>query len=141
MKTCWLVPVLFAAGISIAVTGCGTIPRELVGEWATPESKFQNDALSKGEAVYICTNGRVLIMGAPPPIGTEGKASYHDSRHLLSIFVEANPNEGLDVPIKARLVYDPQAKTLTGGVGTDEKSVFTRRRDFVPRGLIEDAKP
>ena len=129
----------FAVGLLLSSSGCRTtpIPTQLVGEWATPDSKFQNNALSDGEALYISADGIIVMIAGPPPIGTQGKVKYSNSSHELTVHVKANPDEGLNVPIKAKLVYDPEHRTIRGDIGKDENSVFTRRRDSVPSGIIE----
>jgi hypothetical protein len=121
------------------VLAAGSIPPELVGEWASSDAKFSRELLTKGGAVYLGTNGFAAMFGAPPPIGMAGTATYDPKTFTLTLDLHdrGTPPETLKVTI----VYDPKAKTLTTkpteGV---QKGTFKRRGQKIPKWVLEEAK-
>ena len=67
---------VFAAWATHAAAA-DSLPTELVGEWATAKSEFNHGgALSNGAALYLTAQGVGALIGAPPPIGAQGPATY-----------------------------------------------------------------
>ena len=120
-----------------------TIPAELVGEWASNQSKFKGGILSAGVAIYINTFGIAGIVEAPeanlPPydIGNKLDATYNITNHVLTLTKEPDSNEGLTNSITDTFIYDPQSKTLSPK-NAIIKDVLKRHKDQVPYGVIEN---
>lgn len=132
-----LLPVLFAICVFGAI-GEDTIPSEIVGVWAPAKSKLQGGLIYDGYAVYIKTNGQAAIVAAPPPIGTEWRATYDATNYVLTLTINANPSEGLMQGMTNHLTYDSRAKTLTmNSTNASDRDVLTRHGIRVPSGVFE----
>src|SRR5262245_40053364 len=99
------------------------IPPELVGEWATEKSEFSGGALSKGAAMYLTRQGVGALIGAPPPIGVKGPATYDAKTQVLTVRL----TEQELVRATCRFIYDQSVKTLKGQ-GTECGTDIFRRR-------------
>jgi hypothetical protein len=45
-----------------------TVPKSLVGTWATKESEFQGEQLIGGAVLYLSESGQAAMVGAPLPV-------------------------------------------------------------------------
>src|SRR5689334_20122063 len=92
MKGC-----IFALAVGSLLCGnASEIPKDLIGEWATAQTRFSGDAVVSGNVLYLTTNGLAMIIVAPPPIGSEAKATYNSTNSTLTITIAADPSEGLN---------------------------------------------
>lgn len=88
-------------------------PQFLLGVWGTEESLFLGDTLMKGEAIYIGTDGKGVLVGG----GGEAKftaaqlriVSYNPKTRLLTFDLVAN---GKIVAANKTCVYDPRHQWL-----------------------------
>jgi hypothetical protein len=118
---------MLAAWATFAVAA-DSLPRELVGEWATAESEFSYGALSSGAALYLTPQGVGALIGAPPPIGAQGPATYDSKTQRLMLRLTENGQ----VMATCGFIYDPGAKLLRGEGAACGPNVYKRRRDSVP---------
>jgi hypothetical protein len=135
MKTRLLLVTIIAAWAAYA-NAADNIPADLVGEWATERSEFSRGALSKGAAMYLTAQGVGALIGAPPPIGAQGPATYDAKTRMLTLRL----TEQEQVRATCRFIYDPNVKTLKGHgteCGTD---IFKRRGDRVPEYIFKMLK-
>jgi hypothetical protein len=108
--------------------GADSLPTELVGEWATAKSEFNHGgAFSSGAALYLTVQG-VGALGAPPPIGAQGPATYDAKTQRLTLRL----TEQGQVMATCRFIYDPSAKLLRSDGADCGPNVFERRRASVP---------
>lgn len=118
-----LIVVLF---FSVECTLAGTLlPPELVGVWATEGSQFKGDALMKGQALYLDTDGT----GAS--IGGDGKAvigvrvvvtSFDAKVNVLAIDLMEHEK----TVANASMTYDPIHHVIVDG-----RQRYHRRLDKV----------
>jgi hypothetical protein len=114
----------------------GEIPSELIGEWATKETEFVRGGVSKGTAIYLGREGAGFIISAPPPIGAKGAASFNAEKQTLTMkMAEAEKSMGV-----FEFRYDSKTKTLKSRTGAFGTSAFSRRRDRVPKQILEEMK-
>jgi hypothetical protein len=115
---------LFSVFISYADAE-SPIPPDLVGIWATEGSEFRGQAIMKGQAIYLDTDG----IGAS--IGGDGRAvigvrlvvtSYDPSSHMLAIEL----TEHGKVMAKGTMTYDRIKKEIV-----DAGRRYHRRFDAV----------
>ena len=116
------------AASAIQAHAAQNLPEELVGEWATEKSEFNRGALAKGVAIYLWPQGAGALIGAPPPVGAMGPATYDAITRTLTLRLM---QQGRD-PATCDFIYDHRAKTLTAQDAECGPDVFKRRRDSVP---------
>lgn len=104
----------------------------LIGEWAPDRSVFQNGNLAGGYALYINTNGTAATVMEPGSIHMKWQATYRATNFVLTLRDEPRP--WLRNTSTNEWTYDPKAKTLHPSHSND---VLRRRRDFIPKGVIE----
>ena len=124
------------AAWAIQANAADSLPTELVGEWATEQSEFSRSALSKGAAIYLTAQGVGALIGAPPPIGALGPATYDPKTRTLTLRL----TERGQVMATCGFIYDSKLRTLKGQgteCGTD---VFKRRRNDVPDYILKMLK-
>jgi hypothetical protein len=118
-----------------------TIPPELVGEWVSPGAEFDGDYLKRGGALYLDSNGFAAIVGAPPPIGMVGTATYDAKTFTLRLDLH---DRGSPPMVRTmEITYDPKAKTLTTEAKPDdgvEKGTFTHRRKEISQWIRDQTK-
>ena len=131
----FLVFILFAP-LMLVIDTTQTIPTELVGEWASEASEFNGGPISKGTAVYVGTNGFAAIISAPPPIGAKGSATYNAKKRVLTITMI---NDGKQIG-PYDFTYDRKSKTLRSRKGEFGNEPFARRRDRIPKHVLEEFK-
>ncbi|MGA2564055.1 MAG: hypothetical protein ABSF96_10885 [Steroidobacteraceae bacterium] len=122
MKQLSIVAVLFliCASSSAAVL----IPPELVGIWATDGSQFRGEALIKGSALYLDTDGIGAMVGGDgvDVLGARIAATaYSQDTHLLNIDV----TEYGKVVGSITLTYDPLQETIVSP--KDQNRLYHRR--------------
>jgi hypothetical protein len=105
-----------------------SLPTALVGEWATAESEFSRGALSSGAALYLTARGVGALIGAPPPIGAQGPATYDAKTQRLTLRLTENGQ----IMATCGFIYDPSTKVLRGDGAACGSDVFKRRQDGVP---------
>jgi hypothetical protein len=118
---------MLAAWTTVAVAA-DRLPMELVGEWAMAGSTFSGGALSSGAALYVTAQGVGALIGAPPPIGAQGPATYDSKTQRLTL----RRTENGQVMATCGFIYDPAAKLLRGEGAACGPNVYERRRDSVP---------
>ena len=113
----------------VASTGhaADVLPVHLVGIWATNKSEFHGEALLRGQALYLDTDGVGAIVGGPPPIGVRIVATYDARTNRLSIKI----NEGGETRT-GTFTYEATRKMIVdGGVEyhqqADDISAVTRK--------------
>ena len=112
-------------------------PLEFVGEWASPDAKFDGEQLVKGGAVYLGDDGFAAVIGTPPPIGMVGTASYDSEKSILIL----NLHDNGTTHIKITFIYNQKAKTLTSKADAGiTKETFKHRRDKVPGWVLKFTK-
>jgi hypothetical protein len=102
------------------------IPPHLVGVWATDDSVVREQALVRGMALYLDSNGWGGFVGGPPPIGYLVKAKFSADTNTIAF-------DGLDfdgkgngkVMVKGIMSYDADLKVIRV---TDGKGSTLRRR-------------
>ena len=107
MRTLLLMLMLFAARFAIAAP----LPDGLVGIWSTAGSEFRGDALFKGNAIYLDSDGVGAYVG-----GTDASVlgmrivvtSFDPETHILDFYIT---DQGQAGP-RSTLVYDPTARVL-----------------------------
>jgi len=124
---------IFAASL-ISAGGQGVIPVDLAGEWAQSSAEFTDGEISKGTALYVGTNGFVAIITTPPPIGEKGSGSYSPKRRVLTVTM-TDDNKSTR---KYEFAYDPKGKTFKSREGHFRNEKFTRRRDKIPKHVLEE---
>ena len=130
---------LALVALALPLHAADLIPPELVGEWVSPDAKFDRRLLAKGSAVYVGTNGLAAVFGAPPPIGMTGKAAYDPKTFTLTM--DLHDNGTPPQRVKVTIIYDPKTKTLTTKADGDvEKETFKRRQTKIPKWVIEETK-
>lgn len=72
MKILFSFALLMWSGLAMAIT----LPDELTGIWTTPSSELRGDALYKGEAIYLDSDGVGAALGGRR-IGRLGCPDYH----------------------------------------------------------------
>lgn len=107
-----------------------------MGEWATPKSRFSRDLLTSGSALYLLPDGMAGFIGAPPPIGVRGEATYDPQALELSVTLLDDDSGGRPVQTLT-LSYHPGRKTLTPTSG-EFKDPFKRRKGLVPDSILAD---
>ena len=112
------------------------LPQELVGVWASPGAKFRDEVLAEGGVIYLGTDGFAYLIGAPPPIGMVGTATYDSDASTLVLDLHDNgvPPERLKVTV----AYNPKTKTLTTKASDDiEEVTFSRHRNELPKWVLD----
>jgi len=131
----WLLISILAAW-AIHAEAADSLPTDLVGEWATEKSEFSRGALSKGAAIYLTAQGVGALIGAPPPIGALGPATYDAKTRMLTLRL----TEHGQVMATCGFIYDPKLKILKGQGTECGADVFKRRRDDVPDYILKMLK-
>jgi len=120
--------ILFAAlfYFSVACTNAATsIPSALVGIWETEGSEFRGETLTKGQALYLDTDG----IGAS--VGGDGRAvmgvrivviSYNPSTNVLTLDLTENGR----VVASGSMTYDPSNKLI---LDSNSKQRYERHSD------------
>src|SRR5262249_24684173 len=103
----WLLVSLLAAWATPAAA-CDSLPRELVGEWATARSEVSQGALTRGAAIHLMPRGVGVMIGAPPPIGAQGPVTYDAGTRTLTLRLT---ERGQDRAV-CDFAYDAKAQTL-----------------------------
>ena len=116
------------AAWTTSAAAADSLPPALVGEWATAESEFSRGALSSGAALYLTAQGVGALIGAPPPIGAQGPATYDAKTQRLTLRLIDNGQ----VMATCGFIYDPSSKVLRGDGVACGPNVFKRRQDSVP---------
>ena len=126
MRIFCVVPIFACCALS--GRGAIPIPKELVGIWATVDSHLEGEALWKGEAIYLDTDG----IGAE--IGGDGSdvlgmrlevTSWNSKTETLVIILTDNGK----VVQSGTLVFDPKKRTIISP--KDPAQVFHRRFETV----------
>ena len=115
------------------------IPQELVGTWASPDAKFRGNLLVEGGVIYLCANRLACVVGAPPPIGVLGTATYDSDASTLVLDLHDNgvPPERM----KMTVAYNPTTKTLTTKANGDvSEATFSRHRSEMPKWVLNAMK-
>jgi hypothetical protein len=135
-KSFFCVTILLLMGASPCTWAASEIPLELIGEWATSQTEFERGAVSKGTAIYVRAEGIGMIISAPPPIGAKGAATFDKEKRLLTMKMsEGGKSMGV-----FQFLYDPKKKTLKSSTGAAGNTVFSRRRDRVPKHVLDEMK-
>jgi hypothetical protein len=119
---------MLAAWTASSAAAADSLPTALVGEWATAQSEFSRGVLSSGAALYLTTQGVGALIGAPPPIGAQGPATYDAKTQRLTLSLIENGQ----VMATCGFIYDPSAKVLRSDGAACGSNVFNRRQDSVP---------
>ncbi|HYC71868.1 MAG TPA: hypothetical protein VEB66_11715 [Opitutaceae bacterium] len=115
------------------------LPAEIVGEWAAPGSRFGRGALTRGSALYLAGDGTAVLLGAPPPIGIRGQATYDPSTRRLTIALFDDDNGGR-VRDTTVFIHDPRRQSLAALTDATGKNAFRRRRPAVPEEILAEAR-
>lgn len=138
MKT--LLLTFLAAGLAFHAVAADTIPSELIGEWASPNTTFKGEILSNGSAVFLGSDGFAAIVARDETdvLGMAGTAAYDPKKFILTL----NLHDDSTVRIQVTIVYDPKAKILTGkNWGTSAYTgTFKRRQEKIPKWVIDESK-
>jgi hypothetical protein len=133
MKT--LLLLVLVSALRFEALAADVIPPELVGEWVTPDTKFSREVIMKGGAVYLSSTGFAAVVGAPPPIGMVGTATFDTNTSVLTLHLHDSGN----LRVTNKIVYDAKAKKLTGEADrSGEKGAFTRRQKKIPKWVYDE---
>jgi len=125
-RRCLLIGILAAS--AIRADAADSLPTDLVGEWVTEKTEFTQDVLSRGAALYLTVRGVGALLGAPPPVGAMGPATYDARTRTLTLrLIERGQDKAI-----CDFIYDPRAKTLRAEAPECGREIFKRRRDYVP---------
>jgi hypothetical protein len=115
------------------------LPQELVGTWASPGAKFRGNLLVEGGVIYLCTDGLTCVVGAPPPIGVLGTATYDSEASTLVL--DLNDNGVPPERLKMTVAYNPTKGTLTTIASDDvTEATFSRHRSEMPKWVLNAMK-
>jgi len=129
------------ATVDVDLKSAEKITPELVGEWVSPGAKFTGEFLEDGGALYFDADGLAAVVGAPPPIGMVGTATY-DSK-TFTLWLDLHDGGTPPMIRKMKIVYDPKAKTLTTETNPAdgvEAGTFTHRKKEIPKWIRDQAK-
>ena len=117
------------------VSGADVIPPDLVGEWVSPDAKFSRELITKGGAVYLSSTGFAAVIGAPPPIGMVGTATFDTNTSVLTLYL----HDSGSLKATNKIAYDAKAKRLTAEAdGSGEKGALTRRQKKIPKWVYDE---
>src|SRR5689334_16624518 len=132
MKT--LLLLILVSALTFEVLAADVIPPELVGEWGSPHAKFSHERMTKGVAVYLSSTGFAAVIGAPPPIGMVGTATFNTNTSVLTLNLDDNGN----LKVTNRIAYHAKEKKLTAeGTNSSEKGAFTRHQTKIPKWVYD----
>lgn len=127
MRNLLVATILFCS--TLCANAAIALPPNLIGTWVKPDSEFKGEALIKGAAIYLDSDG---IGGF---IGGNGK----DVIGVRTIVTAYDPNtntlnydltENGKIVFSGTMVYDPAKKILFSP--KDSKETYERRLDVVP---------
>jgi hypothetical protein len=136
----WVLGLLSVIGCSGPVALRAQTPAvspELVGEWATEKSRFARGALQAGSALYLGPDGATAFVGAPPPIGIRGHATYDaaNSRLTVTLFDDDDGGRPRQTIV---LTHDRERGTLAMGSTPGRTEIFRRRSGSIPDAIQKD---
>ena len=135
-KLALFISILAMWAVHVHANPAETIPADLVGEWASEKSKFSRGSLSKGAAIYVMADGIAAFIGAPPPIGTHGTATYDPATRTLTLKL----TETGRLMATCGFTYEANTKTLKGQVPECGTDIFKRRSERVPEYILKMLK-
>ena len=107
-----------------------SLPKGLVGVWATDNSVLKGQLLFEGEALYLGANGVGAIVGGPPAIGVKVLASFEPTTGTISFDVLEHET----VVGHGAAVYD--ARNASVSFGDPAHPLFHRRfEEIAPETL------
>jgi hypothetical protein len=115
--------------------GADTIPPELVGAWAPPETKIQDGVLSEGYAIYLNTNGVAMAVTAPPSTGLKSHAVYDATNRVLILTIDVSSSQGFTQKETTSFLYDPKVKTLSP-ISGPTRDFLTRHGNRIPESVM-----
>ncbi|MGZ5036462.1 MAG: hypothetical protein ACXWHB_02670 [Usitatibacter sp.] len=126
MRLLLLAPTLL---LSVACAAAGSsIPPQLVGIWARDGSEFRGEALFKGQALYIDTDGVGAIIGGDGRVVAGARmviTSFDPASHVLTFDL----TEYGKVGASGALTYDPTHELILSP--KDSKERYQRRASTV----------
>jgi hypothetical protein len=132
-------PFVFASVLSFPAMAAGTVPPELVGEWASKDDRFDaNGFVTSGAAAYLGNNGFVAVCSASPLTCFRGTPTYDPTTFKLTI--ELSENMSTPPPLsELKFVYDPMVKTLTIQ-SFGQEYTLSRRGQKIPAWVLDKTK-
>lgn len=105
-------------------TAADRIPAELTGIWETGDAVFtEAEALSEGQAIYLRSDGRGMMIGGPPPIGFMLEAVYDPGEKVIRVRMQLEDQAPCE---DGMIFHDPDTATLNTDVA------FKRRLERLP---------
>jgi hypothetical protein len=130
--------ILFMVALVSSVTaGYAATPlgKDLIGIWETKGSEFRGEALIKGHALYLDSDGVGAMVGAPDYSTCIGirvvVTSWDSTKNVLKIDLTDN---GKTIE-SGTLNYDPTKKTIVSP--SEPKEIYRRRAEKMSAGIRE----
>jgi hypothetical protein len=132
---------ILTSTLALGTVAAGPIPPELVGEWVSPNARFNREVIANGGAIYLGANGFAAMIGTDETtiLGMAGTATYDPKKFALTLNLHDNgtPPERLKVTI----TYDSKAKALVAKTTRDvTKEFYKRRQEKIPKWVIAATK-